>query len=237
MGATLTEAQLAVRKFGSLFALGAYPTRQTREEAVAVGYNRARDANRPAAAVAALPDSAAKDSDGNIYRYKTMKDGKLWLMENLRVDIPQSCCYDADSANCEKYGRLYTWEAATIGCATLGEGWRLPTSEEWINLKKSYGSEYFGVDAKDDRQKEYDELLIYKALMTGGASGFEARLGGYRWASNGYFSSVDSDGVYWSSTEYTSSNSWNFRFDTSKEKVIREQNSKKTAYSCRCVRD
>nr|WP_244831644.1 hypothetical protein [Candidatus Vampirococcus lugosii] len=30
-----------------------------------------------------------------------------------------SWCYDDDSANCEKYGRLYNWDAAMTVCQQL----------------------------------------------------------------------------------------------------------------------
>ena len=34
-------------------------------------------------------------------------------------------------ANCKKYGRLYTWNAAMKACPT---GWRVPDSRDWIGL-------------------------------------------------------------------------------------------------------
>src|SRR5687767_6285451 len=71
--------------------------------------------------------NAVKDSDGNLYAVKKMPDGKLWMTENLKVKIPGSYCYDNLDANCERYGRLYTWKVAQDVCKFLGEGWRLPT--------------------------------------------------------------------------------------------------------------
>ena len=82
------------------------------------------------------------DRDGNTYGFKTMKDGKRWMTKNLNIEVQGSYCYDDDKANCQKYGRLYTWEAAKQACALLGEGWRLPTDEEWKKLGESYGGYY-----------------------------------------------------------------------------------------------
>ena len=67
-----------------------------------------------------------KDADGN--KYPTMKIGKqVWMAKNLNVKTDGSWCYDNDPANCEKYGRLYAWDAAMKACPS---GWHLPGKEE-----------------------------------------------------------------------------------------------------------
>src|SRR6185295_18694568 len=71
-----------------------------------------------------------------------MLDGKVWMTENLNVQVPGSFCQQDDSLLCKQYGRLYTWESAIAGCQNLGTGWRLPTNEEWHALAKSYGGIY-----------------------------------------------------------------------------------------------
>jgi uncharacterized protein (TIGR02145 family) len=64
--------------------------------------------------------------------YQTVKVGnQVWLAENLRAETYDSWCFDDDPKNCEKYGRLYTWDAATNACP---RGWRLPTAEDWLEL-------------------------------------------------------------------------------------------------------
>lgn len=47
--------------------------------------------------------------DGNQYKTVKLKDGNIWMAENLRFKIKASWCYGDDPTNCEKYGRLYTW--------------------------------------------------------------------------------------------------------------------------------
>jgi uncharacterized protein (TIGR02145 family) len=56
------------------------------------------------------------------------------MAENLRYNIEGSWCYDNDEANCQDYGRLYTWDAAKKACPT---GWHLPTREEWQELVRA----------------------------------------------------------------------------------------------------
>ena len=46
---------------------------------------------------------------------------QTWMKHNLKKDVLGSICYDQDSLNCEKYGRLYCWQAALDACP---EGFR-----------------------------------------------------------------------------------------------------------------
>lgn len=103
---------------------------------------------------------------------KRMADGKEWTTENLNVGTTDSYCYGDTELNCRQYGRLYTWESAQRGCQSLGDGWRLPTNDDWRQMAKHYG----GIrDESADTGKS-----AYKALLMGGSSGFNARLGGGR---------------------------------------------------------
>lgn len=77
-------------------------------------------------------DSVLTDArDGQTYK-TTVVNGQHWMAENLRYDAGDaSACYDDDESNCEKYGRLYTWDS--LICPT---GWRLPTVEEYRALEE-----------------------------------------------------------------------------------------------------
>ncbi len=70
--------------------------------------------------------------------YKTVElNGQTWMAENLNFDVGEGCWfYDHDPKNGEKYGRLYTWEAAKRACPA---GWRLPARKEWDSLINHFG--------------------------------------------------------------------------------------------------
>jgi uncharacterized protein (TIGR02145 family) len=58
------------------------------------------------------------------------------MAENLNFETDNSWCYDNDESNCQKYGRLYTWRAATTACPA---GWRLPREADLDDLIQAVG--------------------------------------------------------------------------------------------------
>ena len=78
-------------------------------------------------------DKDEKICDERDYQtYKFLEMGtQTWLAENLNYDVEGGVCHSNDPANCDKYGRLYNFEAASSACPS---GWRLPTRAEWTTL-------------------------------------------------------------------------------------------------------
>lgn len=156
--------------------------------------------------------------DGRVYRTIWL-NGRMWMAQNLNFDVGEGCWfYDNDPKNGEKYGRLYTWEAAKRACPP---GWRLPTWEEWDSLSTHFGG---GLEA-------------YKALISGGISGFDAVLAGER-NSNGEFLYLRWYSYYWSSTEGGANNAWTYWLYSDNLALSRDYYcSKIVGLSLRCLKD
>jgi uncharacterized protein (TIGR02145 family) len=160
---------------------------------------------------------------------KRMADGKQWTTHNLDVHTMPSYCYEDAELNCRRYGRLYTWESARRVCQSLGDGWRLPTDDEWRQMAKHYG----GVsEDSDDRGK-----AAYKALLSGGSSGFNALLGGGR-SGDGQYARLEAHGFYWTASERDPASGWFYNFGRGGQALHRQNGGEKErAFSVRCVRE
>jgi uncharacterized protein (TIGR02145 family) len=157
---------------------------------------------------------------------KQLPDGKRWTLANLNVETPGSYCFNDDPSYCERYGRLYTWEAAQQACRSLGPDWRLPSMDDWKGLARFFGG--VSGDGADNGKTAFQELLA------GGRSGLEMLLGGGR-AADGY-ARLEAHGFYWSTTEESATSARLLNFGKGSRAVFDQQGGEKTsAYSVRCV--
>jgi uncharacterized protein (TIGR02145 family) len=180
---------------------------------------------------ASVDDLSAQEqkASGKAYSSKRMADGKEWTTQNLDVNTVTSYCYEDEDMNCRRYGRLYTWESALRVCQSLGDGWRLPTDDEWRRMAKHYG----GVsEDSDDKGK-----AAYQALSAGGASGFNAILGGGR-SGDGQYARLEAHGFYWTATQSDPATGWFYNFGRGGQALHRQsEGEKERAFSVRCVRE
>ncbi|WP_308602515.1 fibrobacter succinogenes major paralogous domain-containing protein [uncultured Fibrobacter sp.] len=168
--------------------------------------------------------------DGQSYR--TVKIGnQVWMAENLNYKTTESFCYDNKSANCLKYGRLYTWDAAMRACP---EGWHLPSDTEWKILVEAVGGKgVAGKKLKSTSGWDHDgngmDKYGFSVLPAGGR--YVNRYG------DGLYSIAGEDANFWSSTEYDSYDAyyWDFLYDA--ERVRSLYNFKDVGFSVRCLRD
>lgn len=175
------------------------------------------------------PSSFTDPRDGQTYHTVEL-NGLRWMAQNLNYDVGEGCWFfENDAKNGEKYGRLYTWEAAKKACPP---GWRLPTDEEWKRLVNAQGGYYDHESSKDVG----DPKKAYTALLENGSSGFAALLGGLRTPSGSFYILGDY-GFYWSATEYAPGGVWAYYFDRGTGKLIRYNTYKALGFSCRCVQD
>ncbi|MDR2583979.1 MAG: fibrobacter succinogenes major paralogous domain-containing protein [Fibromonadaceae bacterium] len=167
-------------------------------------------------------DSDNTDSrDGK--KYGTVKIGdQIWMSENLNYAAEGSKCYGNEPANCQKFGRLYTWMLAQTACP---KGWHLPSNDEWQilvnftggrNLKASRGWSGAG-NGKD-------------------TYGFSGLPGGYG-ISDGYFLNTGYIGYWWTSSEDNSDYAFSRDMVYDDETVYYNDNDKSNLYSVRCIKN
>ena len=172
--------------------------------------------------------TTARRLPGTVASSKQLADGKEWTTANLNVTTSSSWCYEAAEPNCRRYGRLYTWESAQQGCRSLGNGWRLPTDEEWRQMAKHYGG--LGNDSPEGGK------ATYTALVSGGTSGFNAVLGGNR-SVTGQYDRLEAHGLYWTASENDSSTAPFYNFGAGSQALYRQpMGQKQMAISVRCIR-
>ena len=172
---------------------------------------------------------AAASQKASDHSSKRMPDGKQWMTENLKAAVDPFFCYDGSDENCRRYGRLYTWESAQRACHALGDGWRLPTNDEWAQLAKPYGG------VRDDSTD--GGTAAYVALSAGGTSGFDAVHGGGRDPS-GEYARLGAHGFYWTATESSPTKAWFYNLGRNGRILNRhEDGEKQRAFAVRCLRE
>jgi len=171
-----------------------------------------------------LHDDTLTDSrDGKTYRIIEMGT-QTWMAENLNYDAPGSRCYDNDSANCDKYGRLYDWATALNVCP---DDWHLPTDAEWTKLTNFVGdSAAIKLKTTDGRDWNGTDNYGFSALPSGMSyDSIFAYLGFY----SIWWSTIDGGNNGLTAITY-GVNSY------SEKDVIRQSSNKSSFISVRCIK-
>lgn len=164
--------------------------------------------------------------DGQTYKYVKIGN-QVWMAENLNYETENSYCYNDSIENCEKYGRLYTWEAALNACPS---GWHLPTKEEFKTLRFNVGgSDVAGKMLKSTTGWYDDGNGVDKY-------GFNVLPAGFR-NFYGIFFNAGKYANFWSATENDGDDAYYLSLDCSSEDAGLLNYDKDYANSVRCLRD
>ena len=165
--------------------------------------------------------------DGKSYKTVVI-GGKTWMAENLNFATDSSFCYDDTPANCTKYGRLYQESDAVKACP---EGWRIPTADDWMELRNTAESEWSNDLRSILEDEETWEINPMIDPVPMNLIGFAARAGGYR-AKTGQYDGEGTKAYFWgeSNMNYYA---WilSKQYELDKESIMRGY----FAYSVRCI--
>ncbi len=162
-------------------------------------------------------------------RYATIQIGQqTWLARNLNFVIAtESFCYNDDSKNCDKDGRLYRWKVAPTACPT---GFRLGTDDDWKALETAVGMAANQLNLEGySTVRGTDEGTKLKAPDGFGAS----HMAGYRTGTT--YDALGDRTYFWVSTT-RGSDVWRRRVAAAEPTVFRFTNPPSDfAISVRCV--
>ena len=146
---------------------------------------------------------------------------------------PAWCYYENDSANGEKYGKLYNWHAVNDRRQLAPEGWYVPSNAEWQTLIDYYG----GQEVAGGKMKETG-MVHWNSPNTGATNehGFSVLPGGHR-DSNGHFFNMGHYATFWSSTNCNKISAWKRHLSRGDTKVYIDCFNMVAGFSVRCVRD
>jgi len=166
------------------------------------------------------------DIDGNVYN-KVLIGNQVWLAENLKttkynngdligttstatLDLSTQrspkyqWSYEGNESNVDKYGRLYTWFAATDSRNLCPSGWHIPSNPEWQTLINFLNGSRYAGDKLKEAGRSHWQVSNGKATNS---SGFTALPGGYRFY-KGNFLKKGYNGYWMSTTNYNETTAW-----------------------------
>ena len=190
--------------------------------------------------------------DGQKYKIVQI-DEQWWMAENLNFETVNSFCFNDNPADCDKYGRFYTWAAAMDSLGLWGpngkgcgygvschptesvrgvcpEGWHLPSNEDWSNLILAIGGyEVAGKLLKSTsgwtRDGNGSDEFSFAAYPAGGRGG----AGNYN--HEGFYAH------FWSSTMGNIANAYNLELGFNSDRPYMACDHPGIGYSVRCIKD
>ena len=200
--------------------------------------------------------------DGRIYT-TVLIGTQCWMAQNLntgaRIDgvnnqsdngIPEKYCFNDLESGCDDYGGLYQWNEVMQYSTIPGSqgicptGWHVPTDAEWCTLTTyldaSVNCSALGVLSGTDAGGKMKEAgnTHWASPNTGAtnSSGFTGLPGGMR-HSSGSFNFQNTNGYFWSSTVYFTTDLYYRSLWYNYAEVIRSPLNSNYGISVRCLKN
>jgi len=192
--------------------------------------------------------SSSSVCDANDYKPFVTIGSQVWMGKNLNCYSAYSKCYNNDIANCNKYGRLYTWAGAMsiskkYNDTTYGkgdfkrkglcpDGWHIPSIEEvetlmdmidGVQLKSKTGwnsDDYYNSNGTDDYN------------FTAMPSGY-----GYNDGDAYTYDEIGYTGYWWTATEEGDDSAYNWYMSYNSDYADEDYTEKDNLYSVRCLKN
>jgi uncharacterized protein (TIGR02145 family) len=191
----------------------------------------------------------AIEYDGKYYNTLVLGE-QCWFAENLNYETEiGSWCYNDDSANCDRYGRIYDWKTLMAGDERDGaqgicpDGWRVPTDEDFKILERNLGMTRI---VSNDSEWRGEELNIGDVLKVStactkigesfcGSSGFNLFLGGSR-STAGAFRYIGTHSFLWTSAK-SGDSAWRRLLSIENNGVHRDLANIENGFYVRCLKN
>lgn len=153
---------------------------------------------------------------------------QVWMSKNLNVKTEGSWCYEDKPENCEKYGRLYTWNAALRACPV---GWHLPSKDEFKKLIDFAGGAGALKAKYEWRRGDWNSFSDASGFFALPAGSYDSR--GKRFDGLGYRA------YFWSASqnEYYSTYAYFMYLDYDNKNADMLDHVKSNGFSVRCLQD
>jgi uncharacterized protein (TIGR02145 family) len=185
---------------------------------------------------------------------------QVWMTKNLNVDtfrngdkIPEAktaeewlaygkagkaawCYYDNDTANGEKYGKLYNWFAVIDARDIAPRGWRVPNNNDWAAL----GSFLGGDSIAAPKLKSTNGWKKIDSVISGNgdnSSGFSALPSGFRDNSSQNFRRLGKMVGFWSSSTDRANGAYAVGLIYIRSSLGKDVMPMSTGLTIRCIKD
>jgi len=161
-----------------------------------------------------------------------------------KLKTPGFCWYNNDSTTNKKtFGALYNWYAADTAILAPA-GWHIPTDEEWNILENNVADYLYAsgslakiLASTTGWNKSANTGAIGNNQALNNSSGFSALPGGSRENYIHSFNSIDSTGVWWSSTLKSDTTALSILMRCDVNSVDRYNKLKWKGLSIRCIKN